>query len=110
MPDAVTRTASGSVASSAFHLLLFNFNLTTHVVEAYNAHYWKPNSWNEDRAGAGLPIFRDDPRDPDDGNALATACMRIKPYGVAFDVWQSRARVLGLHIETNTGRAGGAVR
>jgi hypothetical protein len=62
----------------------------------------------QDRAGAGLPIFRDDPRDPDDENTLATACMRIAPGAVAFDVWQGGARVLGLLVETNTRRAGGA--
>jgi len=62
----------------------------------------------QDRGGAGLPIFRDDPHDPDDENTLATACMRITPDGVAFDVWQGGARVLGLHIDSNTRRLGSA--
>ncbi len=52
----------------------------------------------QDRGGAGLPIFRDDPRDPDDENTLATACMRIAPDGVSFDVWQDGARTLAMQI------------
>jgi hypothetical protein len=59
----------------------------------------------QDRAGSGLPIFRDDPHDPDDENTLATACMRIAPGGVAFDVWQGGAQVLGLHIDSKQHRA-----
>lgn len=54
----------------------------------------------QDRAGAGLPIFRDDPHDPDDENTLATACMRIEPHGVAFDIWQGGARVLDAFIDS----------
>jgi hypothetical protein len=64
----------------------------------------------QDRAGAGLPIFRDDPHDPDDENTLATACMRIAPGGVALDVWQGGERVLGLLIDSHPGRATGATR
>ncbi len=52
----------------------------------------------QDRGGAGLPIFRDDPHDPDDENTLATACMRIAPGGVNFDVWQDGARTLAIAI------------
>ncbi|WP_322102851.1 C45 family peptidase [Paraburkholderia sp. J41] len=59
----------------------------------------------QDRAGAGLPIFRDDPHDPDDENTLATACMRIEPRGVAFDVWQRGARVLDAFIPAARTRA-----
>jgi hypothetical protein len=51
-----------------------------------------------DRGGAGLPIFRDDPHDPDDENTLATACMRIEPRGVALDVWQGGERVMSQQI------------
>ncbi|CAM2156547.1 C45 family autoproteolytic acyltransferase/hydolase [Paraburkholderia tropica] len=51
-----------------------------------------------DRGGAGLPIFRDDPHDPDDENTLATACMRIEPRGVALDVWQGGERVMRQQI------------
>lgn len=64
----------------------------------------------QDRAGRGLPIFRDDPHDPDDENTLATACMRLAPGSVAFDVWQGGARVLGLLVDSNTRRADGAAR
>ncbi|KWZ39203.1 peptidase C45 [Burkholderia savannae] len=39
-----------------------------------------------DRAGDGLPIYRDDPRDPDDENTLATALFSIGDDGVAFEV------------------------
>jgi hypothetical protein len=52
----------------------------------------------QDRGGAGLPIFRDDPHDPDDENTLATACMQIAPDGVGFDVWQDGARTLTMQI------------
>ncbi|CAG9234535.1 Acyl-CoA:6-aminopenicillanic acid acyl transferase [Paraburkholderia tropica] len=51
-----------------------------------------------DRAGSGLPIFRDDPHDPDDENTLATACMRIDARGVTLDVWQDGARVMSQPI------------
>ncbi|MEM5310800.1 C45 family peptidase [Paraburkholderia sp. JHI869] len=64
----------------------------------------------QDRAGAGLPIFRDDPHDPDGENTLATACMRIEPRGVAFDVWQGAERVLGLFIDSNARHVDGATR
>ncbi|QBQ99173.1 C45 family autoproteolytic acyltransferase/hydolase [Paraburkholderia pallida] len=53
----------------------------------------------QDRAGAGLPIYRDDPCDPDEENTLATACMRVEPRGVTFDVWQDGVRTLGLQVE-----------
>ncbi|NIE65827.1 C45 family peptidase [Burkholderia sp. Ax-1719] len=52
----------------------------------------------QDRGGAGLPIFRDDPHDPDDENTLATACMQIAPEGVGFDVWQDGARTLTMQL------------
>jgi hypothetical protein len=42
----------------------------------------------QDRGGDGLPIFRDDPHDPDDENTLATACFTIGAEGVGFGVWQ----------------------
>ncbi len=47
----------------------------------------------QDRAGTGLPIYRDDPHDPDDENTLATALMRIDAHGVALQVWQHGAPV-----------------
>jgi hypothetical protein len=46
-----------------------------------------------DRAGDGLPIFRDDPNDPDDENTLATACFSIGVDGVGVGVWQGGERV-----------------
>lgn len=50
----------------------------------------------QDRAGAGLPIYRDDPHDPDDENTLATACMRVESRRVTLDVWQDGVRTLSL--------------
>lgn len=41
-----------------------------------------------DRASTGLPIFRDDPLDPDDENTLATALFRIEADGVAMQVYR----------------------
>jgi hypothetical protein len=42
----------------------------------------------QDQAPAGLPIYRDDPRDPDDENTLATALFRIEADGVAMQVYR----------------------
>ncbi|WP_028228024.1 C45 family autoproteolytic acyltransferase/hydolase [Paraburkholderia ferrariae] len=47
----------------------------------------------QDRAGAGLPIFRADPNDPDDENTLATASLAIGAEGVSLGVWQEGERV-----------------
>lgn len=52
----------------------------------------------QDRGGDGLPIFRDDPHDPDDENTLATACMQIAPDGVSLEVWQEGVRTLSMPI------------
>ncbi|WP_175772528.1 C45 family autoproteolytic acyltransferase/hydolase [Paraburkholderia phenazinium] len=41
-----------------------------------------------DQAPAGLPIFRDDPLDPDDENTLASALFRIEADGVAMQVYR----------------------
>ncbi|MFP3246283.1 MAG: carcinine hydrolase/isopenicillin-N N-acyltransferase family protein, partial [Paraburkholderia sp.] len=41
-----------------------------------------------DEAPAGLPIFRDDPLDPDDENTLATALFRLEADGVAMQVYR----------------------
>jgi hypothetical protein len=43
-----------------------------------------------DKAPAGLPIYRDDPDDPDDENTLATALFRIRHDGVAMQVHAER--------------------
>lgn len=56
-----------------------------------------------DRAAVGLPIYRDDPRDPDDENTLATAVMRIGPRGVAFEVHQQGERVYEQFISRAAG-------
>jgi Acyl-coenzyme A:6-aminopenicillanic acid acyl-transferase len=42
----------------------------------------------QDQAPAGLPIYRDDPNDPDDENTLATALFRIESDGVAMQVYR----------------------
>jgi hypothetical protein len=41
-----------------------------------------------DRAPSGLPIYRDDPRDPDDENTLATALFEIGDAGVSMKVYR----------------------
>jgi hypothetical protein len=41
-----------------------------------------------DRAPQGLPIYRDDPADPDDENTLATALFVIRNDAVEFEVRQ----------------------
>ncbi|MCC8395331.1 C45 family peptidase [Paraburkholderia sp. MMS20-SJTR3] len=56
-----------------------------------------------DRAPSGLPIYRDDPHDPDDENTLATALFEIGAAGVsmkayrhgqcAFDTFIARATI-----------------
>lgn len=46
----------------------------------------------------GLPIYRDDPNDPDNENTLATALMRIERDGVALQVHQHGERVFEQYI------------
>ncbi|ACC74302.1 C45 family peptidase [Paraburkholderia phymatum] len=46
-----------------------------------------------DKAPAGLPIYREDPDDPDDENTLATALFQIRDDGVALQVHAQRAVV-----------------
>jgi hypothetical protein len=41
-----------------------------------------------DRAPTGLPIYRDDPADPDEENTLATALFTLTDGGVDFEVRQ----------------------
>jgi len=45
-----------------------------------------------DQAPAGLPIYRDDPADPDDENTLATAVFTIGSNGVACEIYRRRER------------------
>ncbi|SFU14287.1 carcinine hydrolase/isopenicillin-N N-acyltransferase family protein [Paraburkholderia aspalathi] len=42
----------------------------------------------QDRAPAGLPIYRDDPLDPDDENTLATALFEIGSADVSMKVYR----------------------
>ncbi|QQC65861.1 C45 family autoproteolytic acyltransferase/hydolase [Paraburkholderia ginsengisoli] len=42
----------------------------------------------QDRAPSGLPIYRDDPLDPDDENTLATALFEIGDDGVSMKVYR----------------------
>ncbi|MGF6639037.1 hypothetical protein OKW27_002780 [Paraburkholderia sp. 35.1] len=43
-----------------------------------------------DRAPAGLPIYRDDPYDPDDENTLATALFEIGNAGVSMKAYRQK--------------------
>jgi hypothetical protein len=43
-----------------------------------------------DRAPSGLPIYRDDPLDPDDENTLATALFEIGDAGVSLKVFRQQ--------------------
>jgi len=43
-----------------------------------------------DRAPSGLPVYRDDPLDPDDENTLATALFEIGSAGVAMKVYRQQ--------------------
>ncbi|WP_429348663.1 hypothetical protein [Paraburkholderia sp. Clong3] len=43
-----------------------------------------------DRAPSGLPIYRDDPHDPDDENTLATALFEIGNAGVSMKAYRQR--------------------
>jgi len=54
-----------------------------------------------DKAPLGLPIYRDDPNDPDGENTLATALFDIRDKGVALQVRAQRAVV----FETFVARA-----
>ena len=51
-----------------------------------------------DQAPSGLPIYRDDPHDPDDENALATALFRIEADGVAMQVYRQGHRAFDTFI------------
>jgi hypothetical protein len=51
-----------------------------------------------DKAPTGLPIYRDDPRDPDGENTLATALFQLRDDGVALRVHAQRAVVFDTFI------------
>ncbi|WP_323119159.1 C45 family peptidase [Burkholderia alba] len=57
-----------------------------------------------DRAPAGLPIYRDDPHDPDEENTLATALCAIANDGVEFEVRQRGQRRFRQFIASDTCR------
>ncbi|GJH03432.1 C45 family peptidase [Paraburkholderia terrae] len=51
-----------------------------------------------DKAPTGLPIYRDDPHDPDGENTLATALFQLRDDGVALRVHAQRAVVFDTFI------------
>ncbi|MBN3726952.1 C45 family autoproteolytic acyltransferase/hydolase, partial [Burkholderia sp. Ac-20379] len=56
-----------------------------------------------DRGGPGLPIFRDDPADPDDENTLATAAFDIGASGVDFTVRRGGVTGFALRVTRDAG-------
>jgi hypothetical protein len=56
-----------------------------------------------DKAPAGLPIYREDPNDPDDENTLATALFEIRDDGVALRVHAQRAVVFETFVARKAG-------
>ncbi|CAB3693074.1 C45 family autoproteolytic acyltransferase/hydolase [Paraburkholderia rhynchosiae] len=56
----------------------------------------------QDRAPSGLPIYRDDPSDPDDENTLATALFEIGHAGVSMQVVREGQRVFDTFISSTT--------
>ncbi|HEX7936415.1 MAG TPA: C45 family peptidase [Paraburkholderia sp.] len=56
----------------------------------------------QDRAPSGLPIYRDDPADPDDENTLATALFEIGDAGVSMQVVCEKQRVFDTFIPRTT--------
>lgn len=52
----------------------------------------------QDQAPTGLPVYRDDPHDPDDENTLATALFRIETDGVAMQVYRQGQRAFDAFI------------
>ena len=55
-----------------------------------------------DQEPSGLPIYRDDPHDPDDENTLATALFRIEADGVAMQVYRQGQRAFDTFIPRPT--------
>jgi len=52
-----------------------------------------------DKAPTGLPIYREDPNDPDHENTLATACFQIQRDGIAMQVHAQRRIVFETFIK-----------
>jgi hypothetical protein len=60
-----------------------------------------------DRAPSGLPIYRDDPHDPDGENTLATALFEIGSAGVSMKVYRQEQCAFDSFIaRTACGRPG----
>ncbi|WP_233804713.1 C45 family autoproteolytic acyltransferase/hydolase [Paraburkholderia sp. HP33-1] len=60
-----------------------------------------------DQEDASLPIYRDDPRDPDDENTLATALITVKETHVEWEVYEhpgsrARYRMINGHKQADT--------
>ena len=55
-----------------------------------------------DRAPSGLPIYRDDPHDPDDENTLATALFEIGTTGVSLKAYRQRQCAFDTFIARET--------
>ena len=53
----------------------------------------------QDRAPSGLPIYRDDPHDPDDENTLATALFEIGSEGVSMKAYRQGQCVFDTFID-----------
>jgi hypothetical protein len=56
----------------------------------------------QDRAPSGLPIYRDDPLDPDDENTLATALFEIGSAGVSMKIYRQGHCAFDTFIERAT--------
>lgn len=95
--------ADGRVAGHANHLIHHGHDVEQQVVTESSRDRQArldvllpalPNAWDDeallgvlqDEADEGLPIYRNDPCDPDDENTLATALMRIERNGIALKV------------------------
>ncbi|WP_168790253.1 C45 family autoproteolytic acyltransferase/hydolase [Paraburkholderia aromaticivorans] len=61
-----------------------------------------------DRAPSGLPIYRDDPRDPDDENTLASALFDIGNAGVSMKVYRQGQCAFDTFIARTASERGGA--
>jgi hypothetical protein len=61
-----------------------------------------------DRAPSGLPIYRDDPLDPDDENTLATALFEIGSAGVSMKVYRQGQCAFDMSIARTSSEQTGA--
>ena len=62
-----------------------------------------------DRQDGGLPIYRDDPHDPDDENTLATALITVRETHVEWNVYEhpgspARYRMIDGHKQADTAK------